>query len=104
MVGVAPIDFDNKSSTYNYGWYYYCHSSSFYSGPPQNYIGKETKLKKPKKEIKLIMNMREGSLKFIIDNENNDNGDLYTNIPTDKYLVPVVFLYHRDDSIELIKC
>ena len=101
MVGVAPIDFDNKSPTFNYGWYYYCYSSSFYSGPPHNYINKKTNLKKPKKEIKLIMNMKKRSLKFIIDNENNDNGE-FTNIPIDKYLVPVVFLYHTNDSIELI--
>lgn len=42
-----------------------------------------------------------GALKFIIDNK--DKGCSYTDIPLDKPLVPVVFLYSANDSVEVIK-
>ena len=53
-------------------------------------------------EIIIVMNMNNGKLKFIIDNE--DKGESFTNIPLDKPLVPVVFLYDKDDSVEIIRC
>ena len=102
-VGVAPIDFDINSSKYsNCGWYFYCYNSTLESGPPHNYTGEKTNLNKVKDEIKIIMNMKQKTLKFIINNE--DKGDSYTNIPTDKSLVPAVFLDNKDDSLEIIKC
>lgn len=48
------------------------------------------------------MNMNKGTMKFIIDNE--DKGESYTGIPLDKPLVPVIFLYDKDDSVEVTKC
>ena len=45
------------------------------------------------------MNMNNRTLRFIIDDE--DNGDSYTNIPINKPLVPIVFLYSKDDSVEI---
>ena len=103
MVGVAPNDYDIKSSIYNYnnyGWYFYCYNSTLYSGPPYNYSGKETNLSKVKDEITIVMNMNNGNLKFIIDNE--DKGISYTNIPLNKPIVPVVFLNNSGDSVEII--
>lgn len=44
--------------------------------------------------------MRIKTLKFIVDGE--DKGESYSRIPTDKPLVPVVFLYHKNDSVEII--
>ena len=102
-IGVSPIDIDiNSLSPFSYGWFLYCKNSKLYSGKPQNYFGKETKFKIPKDEIILVMDMIKGILKFKIDGE--DKGESYTNIPTDKPLVPVVTLYNADDSFQLIEC
>ena len=100
MVGVAPIDFDINSSIYNYGWYLCCYDSSLFSGEPHNYVHEKTNLKKVNNEITIIMNMKEKTLKFIIDGE--DKGESFTNIPTDKPLSPVVLLYNKNDSIEIL--
>ena len=101
MVGVAPIDFDINTSLYtNSGWYFNCLNSELYSGPPHNYNKNKTNLRQPKDEINIIMNMDKGTLKFIINNE--DNGESFSNIPLDKPVTPVVFLYHKNDSIEIL--
>ena len=103
MVGVAPIDFDINSSNYdNCGWYFYCFNSKLYSGPPHNYSGRETNLSEINDEIIIIMNMNKRTLKFIIDDE--DKGESYTDIPIDKPLFPAVFLYNKNDSVEMLEC
>ena len=100
MVGVAPSDFDINSSLYsNCGWYFYCSNSCLYSGPPFNYSGNGTNLATVNDEIILVMNMKKGSLKFIINGE--DKGDSYTDIPMDKSLYPAVLLYNTNDSVEI---
>ena len=98
-IGVAPMDFKVGISSYNYGWYIDCSNSCLYSGPPNNYDGKLTFMNRIKNEIIVIMDMNKGSLKFIIDNE--DNEESYTDIPLDKPLAPAVFLYYQNDSIEI---
>ena len=105
MIGVAPIDFDINSSSYdNCGWYLYCsqlHSNPvLYSGPPHNYNNRTTNLPKVKNEVIVIMNMNKRTLKFIIDNE--DKGESFTDIPIDKPLFPAVFLYYKNDSVEIV--
>ena len=75
---------------------------TLYSGPPHNYSCKGTNLNKVNDEITVIINMNKGTLKFIINNE--DKGDSYINIPLDKPLAPVVFLYELNDSVEIISC
>ena len=103
MVGVAPIDFDINLSTHKTcGWYLYCYDSSLYSGPPHNFCGKASKLSKVKDEIEVVMNMKKRTLKFIINNE--DKGESYTDIPTDKPLTPAICLYNLNDSVEIIEC
>ena len=112
MVGVAPIDFDVKSSSYDTcGWYLHCSNERHYSGPPYNYLPPKEKGKKASKlipyetinyEIIIIMNMNKRTIKFIVNGE--DKGELYTEIPIDKPLSPAVFLYNKDDSVEIIKC
>ena len=105
MVGVATIDFDINSASFetnkNYGWYYYCCNGQLFSGPPHNYNGKGTNLKYKNNEITIIMNMKKRTLKFIIDNE--DKGESYTDIPLDKPIAPSVILYHQNDSVEIIE-
>ena len=100
MVGVAPIDFDINSSSYDTcGWYYHCSNTYLYSGPPYNYSAKYSGLSKVKDEIIIVMNMKKRTLKFIINNE--DKGDSYTDIPIDKPIFPVVLLYETNDSVEI---
>ena len=103
MIGVATIDFDINSASYesnkNYGWYYYCYNGQLFSGPPHNYQNKSTDLKTKKNEITVIMNMKNRTLKFIIDNE--DKGNIYTDIPLDKPISPSVLLYNTNDSVEI---
>ena len=103
LVGVAPIDFDINSPSYNTcGWYCYCNDSTLYSGPPYNYSNKDLGLSKVNDEITIVMNIKKRTLKFIINNE--DKGDSYTNIPIDKPLFPAVLLYDQNDSVEIIEC
>ena len=101
MVGVAPNNFDICSSDYsNCGFYFYCANSCLYSGNPFLYDGKSTNLNKVQNEIDVVMNMEKRSLKFIVDNNETDEIS-YVDIPLDKPLVPAIFLYHVDDSIEI---
>ena len=66
MVGVAPIDFDINSSSYNNcGWYLFCNNSTLYSGPPFNYSGKNTNLSKVNDEIIVVMNLKKRTLMII---------------------------------------
>ena len=105
MIGIATIDYDFNTASYksekNFSWYYYCYTGGLWSGPPQNYSNYNPGyLKVNSNEIKVIMNMKKKTLKFIIDNE--DKGDSYNNIPIDKPLFPSVLLYNKDDSVEII--
>ena len=103
MVGVAPVDFDINSSSFDTcGWYFYSANSTLYSGPPFNYDNKKTNLSKVNDEIIVVMNMKKRTLKFIINNQ--DKGDFYTNIPIDKPLFPAVLLYNQNDSIKIVEC
>ena len=100
MVGVTTIDCDLKALSYNKcGWHISCFTSNLYSGPPHNYNGKETNLKRVDDEITIVMNMKKGTLKFIIDDE--DKGESYMNIPLDKPLIPVVILYDSNDKVRI---
>ena len=107
MVGVAPIDFDINSSSYDTcGWYLHLHNyydnPPLYSGPPYKYSNKSTNLNKVKDEIIIVMNMKKRTLKFIIDNK--DKGESYSDIPIDKPISPAVLLSDKDDSVEIVKC
>ena len=100
MIGVAPNEFDINSSIYDkYGWYYYCYNSYFRSGPPYNY-NKKTSLPSKKDEVIVILNINKRTLTFKIE----DKTESYTDIPIDKPLVPAIFLYDENDSIEITEC
>ena len=83
------------------GWYYYCLTGVLYSGPPHNYQNKSSNLKSRNNEIKVIMNMKKRTLKFIINNE--DKGDAYTDILLDKPISPSVLLCDKNDSVEIVE-
>ena len=99
MVGVAPYDFDINASPYNYGWYIYCNDSTLYLGLPHNYMSERTNISKIENEIIIILDTNKKTWKFIINNE--DKGDSFTNIPTEKPLSPAVILAEKDDSLEI---
>ena len=103
-VGVAPIDFYINSATENNsGWYFACDNSKLYSGPPHNYSGVNSNLSKIKNEIIVVMDMIKGTLKFIVDN-NEEKGESYTNIPLNKPLTPAVLLKDTNDSVAIYEC
>ena len=100
LVGVAPIDFVINQTDWHCGWYFECSISTLCSGPPYNYRDyKGFNLAAVKDEVIVVMNMEKRTLKFIINNE--DKGDLYTDIPIDKPIFPTVLLVDKDDSIEI---
>ena len=104
MVGVATTNFDFNTASYqvdkNFGWYFHF-NGLLYSGPPHNYCLKSSGLKCKSNEIRMIMNMKKRSLKFIIDNE--DKGDSYTDIPLDKPISPSILLFVPNDSVEILE-
>ena len=102
FIGVTNNDFDFNSShdiNFNKGWYYYCLNGNLYSGPPHNYIEKNSYLESKNKEVTVVMNMKKGTLKFIIDKK--DKGISYVNIPLDKPIYPSIIFSYIGDSLEI---
>ena len=102
MVGVAPIDFNIYTSSYDTCGWYYDIRNELCSGPPHNYSDKKANLGEAKNEVIVVMNMIKGSLKFIINNQ--DKGNSYTNIPLDKPIAPAVLMKNTNDSLEICQC
>ena len=84
----------------NYGWYYCINSSSLFSDSPQNYRGNGINCNNNQDEIKLNINMKNGTFNLVINEENKIQ--LYDNIPLNKPLSLSVLLYDEEDSIEII--
>ena len=104
-IGIASEDFDFNSplpNKNNCSWYFKCKDGCLYSGPPSNLKWFNSNLKKKGNEIIVIMDMNKGTLKFIIDNE--EKGNAFENIQTDKPLFPSVLLMNGDDSIQITEC
>lgn len=109
-VGVAPFDInqDADGCWKDNGWYFYCLTSTLWSGPPQRCRNKEYG---PRKEngtyvrtgstVGVVMDTTKGELSFSINNI--DLGAAFEGIPLDKPLVPCVILWCYGDSIRLIK-
>ena len=99
MVGITFNDVKIDTEFYTtYGWFFYCYSSTLFSGPPHKYFNKSTKLPKVKNEIIVKLNLKKRSLTFVIDNNEEES---FTNIPLDKIIVPAILLYHENDSVEI---
>ena len=84
----------------NYGWYYSINSSSLFSDSPQNYRGYGINYNNNQDEIKLNINMKNGTFNLVINEDNKVQ--LYNNIPLNKPLSLSVLLYDEEDSIEII--
>ena len=100
-IGIASKDLIEKSQNYENGWYLFCWDLKIYSGPPNNFWKEKTNLTK-KDEIIVVMDMNKRTLKFMNDNEENEENTYSINdIPIDKPLFPAVIIYNNNDSIEI---
>ena len=99
MLGVAPYDINTSQgidNSENCGWYFSTFRRNLYSGPPQNKRSASyTQCDKIKNGdiITVTIDTRgaKGILSFSVNGMNL--GPAYDNIPLDKLLVPVAFLY-----------
>ena len=98
MLGVAPIDFDtNSSDLIKCGWYVNCSNCTLSSGPPYNYNEEKSEFEMDG-DIKMFLDYNERRFGFI---SYYNEYDLYSDIPTDKPLIPVILLFDENDSIEI---
>lgn len=109
-IGVAPYDI--KQSEYDNfekcGWYFYCYSSTLFSGPYHNFYDKTYG---PRKAwigdyvhagdiVGVETNTIRRELSFVVNGVNL--GPAFEGIPLDKPLVPCVLLLLEGDSVELL--
>lgn len=105
LIGVAPsvIDQNNNFNHIESGWYLNCGNMSLYSGPPQRYNSKKV----PQFEnvsitrgtvIDIFVNPVTHTISYSINGVTAE--DVYTGLPS--LIYPVVLLYFKGDSIELI--
>ena len=108
-IGAAPADIDqnvNENSS-KCGWYYYCHDSTLFSGPPHSYcfVGYGPRKKNGEyvhngSVVGVSLDTKTGSMKFLLDEV--DLGKAFEGIPLDKPLVPSIILWHENDSVALL--
>ena len=111
FVGVAPSDIDQNNCNNNYekcGWYYECHGSRLWSGPPHYYVNKYYD-----ERGEFYYNIRSGSMVGVVMDTTKSElsfsfgrkklGVAYEGIPLDKPLVACVLLTHGGDSVEFIR-
>ena len=99
-------EFDIPSSTWIpselKGWFYHFGVGGLYCGAPHyyhNYHSKHNSVSVNNyKDIKVVMDMKNKILKFIINNEERER---YENIPLDKPLFPSVYLLDLNDSLKI---
>ena len=108
-IGVVPSDIDQNEDDnyYKCGWYFDCHDSTLWSGPPHYDWGKEHGPRKKKGQyihtgdsVGVVMDTAKGELSFVLNEVNL--GVAYKGIPLDKPLVPCVVLKYQGDSVELV--
>ena len=100
-LGVATSDFNINENYRHCGWYLYIWNQRLYSQNQDNIADKNFQADLPKNEVKIVMNMKERTLKFIIDGK--DNGIAFKDIPLEKPLYPAIFMYYKNDSLQFIK-
>ena len=107
-ISIKQLTENNENNIKDFGYYLFVKNSSLYFGAPFNYKNKKTDLYINKDEIKIIMDMKEKTLKFIINEEGesddeNDKGSEYKNIPIEKPLFPTILLYDENDSVVFLE-
>lgn len=106
-IGVAPSNINQSTDGFTKrGWYFYCWSSTLFSGPPHEYRDKGYGPRKGNGQyvrtgdrVGVVMDTIKGELSFVLGGINL--GVAYRGIPLDKPLVPCVILGNECDSIEL---
>lgn len=108
-IGVASsnVNQDFSDNFEKDGWYFNCHNSKLWSGPPHNYRAVEYG---PRKRdglyvqtgdvVGVVVDTTKGSLSFVLNEVNL--GIAYSGIPLDKPIVPCVILEYEGDSVEII--
>ena len=99
-------EFNIPSSTWTpnqlKGWFYHFGVGGLYCGAPHYYHNYQSKNNSVSvnnyKDIKVIMDIKNKILKFVI---NNEERECYENIPLDKPLYPSVYLYNLNDSLKI---
>ena len=84
----------------NYGWYFCFNNSTLFSDSPQNYRGSPINYNYTQDEIKININMQNGTYNLLRDNECKIT--LYNNIPMNKPISLSFLLFDEDDSIEIL--
>ena len=94
-ISIKQLTENNENNIKDFGYYLFVKNSSLYFGEPFNYKDKKTGLDINRDEIKIIMDMKANTVKFIINDEDesddeNDKGLEYKNIPIEKPLFPTI--------------
>ena len=107
-ISIKQLSQNNENIIKDYGYYLFLKNSSIFFGEPFNYNYKKTGLNINKEEIKIIMDLKEKTLKFILNEQSesideNNKGFEYKNIPIEKPLFPTILLYDENDSIVFLE-
>lgn len=109
-VGIVPFEMSQHPTNdwKNNGWYFYCFTSSLWSGPPHKYRSspygprrEDGKYVRTGDTIGVVVDMEKGNLSFSLNGA--DLGVAFEGIPLDKPLVPCAVLWCYGDSVQLIK-
>lgn len=106
---IAEISIEElNNNKNNAGYYLFIKNSKLFSGSPFNYKNKKTNLKIINDEIVIIMDIKEKSLKFLIDKESDniyeDSKNIYyKDIQTDNPFFPTLLLYDENDSVVFLE-
>ena len=84
----------------NLGWYFSMNNCSLYSDAPHNYRGKGINLNNIQNEIKININIKDGTMSLL--NDDNNKILLYDNIPLNIPLCPSILIFDEEDSIEIL--
>ena len=86
----------------NYGWYFCFNNSTLFSDSPQNYRGSQINYNYTQDEIKININMQNGTYNLLTDNVNDSKITIYNNIPMNKPISLSFLLFDEEDSIEIL--
>ena len=100
-IGIGPENQNNKINFYEDCWTFYCYTSQkvIRSTSPSDYNGKKVQLKKGD-IVEVIVDRISGKLSFAVNDL--DYGIACSKIPKDDILYPIVLLYNKNESVEIV--
>ena len=107
-ISIKQLSQNNENNKTDFGYYLFLKNSSLFFGEPFNYNNKKTSLILNKDEIKIIMDMKEKTFKFILNEQSesidkNNKEFEYKDIPIEKPLFPTIILYDENDSVVFLE-